>query len=272
MDKNNLVKTIISEIKEIETLVIDIQKITAETGDINIHQIDIDLGLSRIRDLYEKFLELKTINTVTGATPDDSIVAEGSGGGEISEEEVVSETISEPETTEHQPEIEEKIPEDEKSSPTLFNQKLLDFNKEASAEEPVDKTEKASEAKDDKIKTVGDKYSDARQSVNDILARNKKENNLAAKLQYTPISDLRSSIGINDRFKYINDLFDGNSDSFDQAIGRLNDLNNLNEAMEYISQNFEWDEENDSFKTLLKMIYRRFAVLNEEKQQITSTK
>ena len=43
----------------------------------------------------------------------------------------------------------------------------------------------------------------------------------------------------------------------ESIIEQLNNMRDLDEAMDYINTNFAWDMEKDAFKSFLELIYRR---------------
>jgi len=261
-DKKDLVETITSEIKEIGSLIEGIRSVTDANDDAVIHRIDIDLCLSKTRDLYERICELKNISSGTGLIKENTTTEDDPGlvdnNGDISAEKTNTAGDEEPE------EIEKQEKPEDTDDRTLFNQKLLDFDENKPAESPDKGSVTEQETKSPKAETVGEKYSGTEQSVNEKLAKDKQEKDVATKLQYSPITNLVSAIGINDRYKYTNELFDGDKNSFEQTIGKLDAMNNLDEAIEFISNNFSWDETNDSYNSFMELIYRRFAVVNEE--------
>lgn len=71
-------------------------------------------------------------------------------------------------------------------------------------------------------------------SLNDVLRQDQPE--LSQRLRPEALLDLRQAVGINDRFRFINELFLGDAALFDQAIGALNDLPNYMEAALWIEQ------------------------------------
>jgi len=73
---------------------------------------------------------------------------------------------------------------------------------------------------------------------------------------YTNLSD---SIGVNDRFYYIRELFEGNREAYNEAIGRLEKAQNMNEAKEIVLS-FKKDKRDiPATKQLLELIKRKFA-------------
>ncbi|MFC2112150.1 hypothetical protein ACFLTA_02695 [Bacteroidota bacterium] len=126
-------------------------------------------------------------------------------------------------------------------------------------EKPV-KTE--SPVKNSEPATLGDKFKGEQKFINESLADKKQD--LGSKIHSTPISNIGSALGVNDRFKLINDLFNGDKDSFQKTIGILDGAPNFNEAFSYISSSFDWDMEGDSVQLLLELVRRKFIVNQNE--------
>jgi hypothetical protein len=91
-------------------------------------------------------------------------------------------------------------------------------------------------------------------SVNDILT---DQNKLEFKLSNRPVVSIQSAIGINDRFQYIRELFDGSTEKFAQTVTDLDSMNNINEAVKYLQKNFKWKKNETSLK-FVNLIKRRF--------------
>jgi len=51
-----------------------------------------------------------------------------------------------------------------------------------------------------------------------------------------PVQHLKQLISINDKFSFINELFDGSLKEYNDAIEKLNGCNGRNEAYEYLDQ------------------------------------
>lgn len=73
-------------------------------------------------------------------------------------------------------------------------------------------------------KTVADKF------------QNSPDNSVAAKMQSNRISDIRSAIGVNEKFLFIRDIFDNDSSKYNEAIDYLDNTGNFYEALQYIDQ------------------------------------
>jgi hypothetical protein len=111
--------------------------------------------------------------------------------------------------------------------------------------------------------TISDKYqSKNRKSTNELMAELRKDKDLATQMQYKPVKDLREAITLNDRVKYIREIFDQDKSKYDLVVTGLNNCKDLDEAMEYIDANISWDSEKPSFKSFLELIYRRHMPQN----------
>jgi hypothetical protein len=73
-----------------------------------------------------------------------------------------------------------------------------------------------------------------------------------------PVTNLRTAIGINDRFTFIRELFGNDAKAFEQTITILNDAANFNDAYNYMIQHFDWDMDSEPVQQLLDMIRRKF--------------
>lgn len=78
-----------------------------------------------------------------------------------------------------------------------------------------------------------------------------------------PIKDLRSAIGINDKFQFIQELFGGDEKSFKVGIKTINAFKIFPEAQFYIKRELReknnWDEESNVVKQFDQLIKRRFS-------------
>ena len=78
-----------------------------------------------------------------------------------------------------------------------------------------------------------------------------------------PIKDLRSAIGINDKFQFIQELFGGDEKSFEIGIKTINAFKIFPEAQFYIKRELReknnWDEESNVVKQFDQLIKRRFS-------------
>lgn len=97
--------------------------------------------------------------------------------------------------------------------------------------------------------------------LNNKLAEARNTQSIVEKLQSKRIENLKAVIGVNDKFYFINELFAGNSQKYEDIIYTLNNFKKLEDAMVYFSTlkyKFSWDEESDAYKKLVLMLERKF--------------
>lgn len=74
----------------------------------------------------------------------------------------------------------------------------------------------------------------------------------------TAVEDIRQAISLGDRFLFQRELFAGNGELMQKTLDEINTLGSLNEAMEYVLNNFEWDQESTAVKLFENVLKRRF--------------
>lgn len=76
---------------------------------------------------------------------------------------------------------------------------------------------------------------------------------------FNRISDLHKAIGLNDKFLMIRDLFDGDTERYNDTIDTLNEFDDLDECMIYIVENFAWNPDSEGAKLLVSLIERKLS-------------
>ena len=85
---------------------------------------------------------------------------------------------------------------------------------------------------------------------------------LADKLQHSTLNSLQSAIGINDKFLFVNELFNGSMEKYNRSIANLDDLKTLNGALIYLNElriELQWNSSNEAYKKLLELVHRKFG-------------
>jgi len=90
-----------------------------------------------------------------------------------------------------------------------------------------------------------------------------KTNELGDKLSNSPIADLRKAFTINDRLLFTNELFGGDSSTFEQALYFLNQYEHFREAQHYLEQmadQYHWLQEERApiARDFVRTVRRRF--------------
>lgn len=85
---------------------------------------------------------------------------------------------------------------------------------------------------------------------------------LADKLQHSTLNSLQSAIGINDKFLFVNELFNGSMEKYNRSIANLDDLKTLNGALIYLNElriELQWNSSNEAYKKLLELVHCKFG-------------
>ncbi|MBR5643095.1 MAG: hypothetical protein IKW77_02790 [Salinivirgaceae bacterium] len=109
-----------------------------------------------------------------------------------------------------------------------------------------------------KPSTLADKFQQNTPSVNDVLAGLEKKANLASRFNSRPITNLRKAIKINDRIRFVNELFERDSIQYEQTIDMIEQSANINEALSNIFNNRNWNQEDETVIDFLELVYQRF--------------
>ena len=255
MDKK-IIKGLIDE--KLEVIQEQFSIIRAYEGKIPI--IELDLILNSIRDLYELMLSLQIENMggyIPGLTTQPEPAAEEKPAAAIKVEEEV-ERIPSP-----QP---EPVPPS-RISPVFLSMEPVTEPEEYQPEPPAtpentveDEPEEISQVEKPQ-KITFDLFSETSGSTVADRLREGQDKRLADKLQENKIADLRTTIGINDKFLFINELFDGNMRIYDEIIQKLNGCTTHAQAdllMLDLKIAYNWDSESPTVKKFVELVRRKF--------------
>lgn len=99
-------------------------------------------------------------------------------------------------------------------------------------------------------------------SINDKLKQQSK-NEMGSFLQEPPIRDLKKAISINDRHRFIHELFRDDETMYERSIKTINGFNIFAEAEYWIQRELKvklgWDTNLDLVKTFDQLVKRRFS-------------
>jgi hypothetical protein len=255
-------------IKEVDSTEQEIGRLVAgfSSDPEKIARIDIDLALEKIRKLYDMVLKL-----------------------EGSESEVIMDRVEKEEVIVEEPALPQVEKEIEEPEDSLVVKEEMDVKEEISAEkenaEKPGETETSvlfeTETKPEKPEsiervnqvstgvtmdlfgeTVADKIApEADKTVADSISEKIIEESVADVINKTGISDLKAAIGINEKFFFINELFDGNMKDYNDTIDTLNTFADKNEAVDYftgLKSKNQWKDDNEAVVQLMELIGRRY--------------
>lgn len=279
MENKKLLKYLLKDLSELEEMF-------TESGKNSFDDLEMEFIQNRVagaKKLVQMFLEHENIEPVEGKT-DSSFqhkselqqIDSSSGKTGVWVEEVNTEIKSVEKTIEItekvkapgiviQESIPEMITEVEMPEPEIVKVNEVEIQ-EQQVEEVPKQTAKIrpaavqqelrlddEEPADIHNKRLGDLFSKEK-SVNDLLTDASKLEN---KLSNRPVDNLQSAIGINDRFQYIRELFEGSADNFVKTVAELDSMDDIKDAVDYLQTNFKWKKNETSLK-FVNLIKRRF--------------
>lgn len=288
MKSKQLFENIINDLKSTLNLIESFNNLS------NVSEIDIDLAMQKTRSIYDNIIKLKSNNDVSNEKFEEKIIVsqekETTDFKEIKEEPVINDSkdlnvdnIDEPNKINNQTElffesqendesdneildfVEEEVEEKIENSNQETNDnkinsldELNEFEEENIEKENIkeDVIEEIDEVKE--LISETEKDIDTKITINELIARVDKSKGVGEKLTEAPIANIKAAISLNDKIWYINNLFDGKTEDYNKTIDTLNDFNNIEQALEFINNKFNFDEEKESLTSFLKLIYRRF--------------
>ena len=164
----------------------------------------------------------------------------------------IDEEDDEDESEEDEMIIEEEVEDEDLSTDSLTDTDIdidIDTDSDIDSEKEEDSGIRAYKVVRENVHTLGDVLEKA------------EDNSLAARLQRKPVSDLIAAIGINDKFLFLNELFNGSMEKYNKSIRSLNSFSTLLGAKTYMSElqiEFQWDCDSDAYKKLNDLVERRF--------------
>jgi len=208
------------------------------------------------QELYERLIVLRHKSYEKYGEPTKDVVVE--------KVEVVQEVIEEPEQS-----IEEIL---EEISPMMsfdFSEPIVETKieetkpiietiREEKSVEPERVIPESIVPESDKSSGLNESISNGTSSLNDSY---KSSGSLADRLTSSKISDLKSVIGINEKFAFITDLFSSSNENYNEAINILNNCNDGHEAKQHLntmSINHNWDLDSKTVASFMELIERRY--------------
>ncbi len=229
-----------------------------------IPQMELDTMLQNTRQLYEAVLMLNHTNALSSLDEVKNAVMQRILAEkkliEKKTEEIKSEVTKPVETV-----LKEATPE------PVHHTKMEELEIKAADVHPVEEQKEKLVKKKlsggvnatlfEDAHTLGDNFEDG-ESLHEHIAAKTGNKSIADNLHRKPIHDLKASIGINEKFLFINQLFDGNLQDYSEAVDKLNSAGDLNAAKQFISaqvaSRFNWSDHDNHVKHFMDLVERRF--------------
>lgn len=237
----------------------------------NISSIDKDLALDKIRKAYDLILIeskfLKSEEALQVAKQPTKLKEEKV----VKDEPVVKVKEEEKPTPIVRTEVTKELPEEKPRTAervSIFDPSIKGLSKVGddkivkNVEKVFDEIEEAksedfSILKTEQPESLVEKFQGKRKTMTDSLSNQIKEKPVASQLLDKPISDLTKEIGVHDKFLFIKELFNGDSNQYDKTIEKVNQFTDIAEALIYIQENFSWNENNKAANRFIELIRRK---------------
>ncbi len=128
----------------------------------------------------------------------------------------------------------------------------------------VDEAVKKTEIPDDKIGddkkesgTIGDSYG-LIDRLNEQMGITRGSDNVTEIIKAKPLANLDDAIGVNDKFLFIREIFNGSPESYDQAIEWLNSVKTFTEARDVLISYTGDIKETKAVRQFLDIVKRKF--------------
>lgn len=84
-------------------------------------------------------------------------------------------------------------------------------------------------------------------------------NRSAKRVESRFVQSIKKAITLNDRIRYMNELFGGDAQLMSSTIEQLDGMSSLQEAKDYVKWNFSWDENEEAASDFLRLLEDRFS-------------
>ncbi|MBR6847882.1 MAG: hypothetical protein IKM74_07120 [Bacteroidales bacterium] len=246
--------------------------------------LDLDVMMNRTHTIYDKMCSIDLGGSPEAIDEESLINSFVMATEEPMAEEEPEPMVEEPEPEEEKPTFVEEEPEPEEELRFVEEEEdtLVEENEDAYFEEEVEDVEEEKPIEEKPAEVPHNNVDDLGFILNfepsdEDEAPVEEENpsvyttgdeiemtipqSLADKYQHDSLNDLRSAIGINDKFLLVNELFGGSMEKYNKSIDNLNDLKTLNGALVYMNElrvELQWNSNNEAYKRLLELVHRKF--------------
>jgi hypothetical protein len=239
MDNSSRIALISEQLIELKQLVQKFQESPQQ-----VFLIEVDLALEKLRRMYEGLnrLDIQSLDSLQGEK--DMLKVQN----EIIEKKSIPETR------------EEISPKKEPGGGAIIFPESVEEKKELPGET---QTKEAQPVLIDLFSTTSSQEQpNIKRTIVEKMADEKPVEIVADKIGKKKISGLSQAIGINEKFYFINELFEGNMKEYKNAIDALDRAENLAGAVDYLGSLAEkntWDKSKEAYNMILEFVERKFS-------------
>ena len=232
MDLNATIDIILKDLNDIKEIIDDLKNYQG------VPVIEIELAKSKCRSVIEIIALLKDTGIKPVFVREDHPVKKEEYPSE--KKEKVEVTVVEPAPVEtsgigiqptHQPEIQTEI---------------------------IKEARIAAVPRSAEFTIIADQFSNRPESFNEKLSSMKHDDDVLEIIKTKPVSNLAEAIGINDKYLFIKEIFNGDQESYTQVLSKLESAGDLEEATAIILSYAAENKENEAFKMFINILKRKF--------------
>ena len=155
-----------------------------------------------------------------------------------------------------------QIPVEVPAPPAMTMDKLMaDISKADPAIAPTSKKVKSDvHERFESRATIAHRFEEL-ETLADRIASNPNATSHSDLLHKTPVKDIKASIGLNEKFQFINHLFNGDSEKYHSAVDYLNRCGSVNAAQDFLkntSSEMNWEKNPAAASVFMDIIERRY--------------
>ena len=209
-----------------------------------VPELQIELAKAKCKSAGAVIALLKNIKQQPA-----SVITEKSDKPEVKEIPDIKSKPAETLLTIEQPPVEEK----------KESEKIIDKQEETNKSPEKETVTKKTESPKTGSPIFADKFSNMSARINEQLSSRKGDDDITGRIKSKHIHSLKEAIGVNDRFYFIREIFNGDKDIYDQAIARLENVQSESDVKTVISGYTGIDAESEAFNQLLDIVKRKLS-------------
>jgi hypothetical protein len=107
---------------------------------------------------------------------------------------------------------------------------------------------------------IADTFGNSETRLNEQLGSKREESGVTEMIKSKPVPNIGRAIGVNDKFLYIREIFDGNAEKYENAISQIDACADYGSAYSILQGYLGDVQENAVVKQLLELIRRKFPL------------
>lgn len=243
MEFNATIDLIIRDLNEACQIIDDLKSYPG------VPELQVELAKSKCKSAGEVIALLKTIKHQASPVKEEKIQVQPAIKYE---EPVKAVTVEPPVESKPFPAPEKKVPQKQQKARQITEQQDIKKEKKPAIE--------TSEPSVTGSAIFADTFTNMPESLNEKLGGIKASDDVRDIIKTIPIKSLKEAIGLNDRFLFLREIFNGDSEAYDQAIKRLEETESAEDAKAVIISYTGTSEENEATTQLMELVKRKLGI------------